>query len=75
MAIVYGLKVNLSVTMVAMLNHTSIRHASDVPPVQIDQAVSNILGNISSSTNANYDFNEHCSALSTQAANTVMLCF
>lgn len=29
MAIVYGLKVNLSVAMVAMLNHTAIKLASD----------------------------------------------
>lgn len=28
MAIIYGLKVNLSVTMVAMLNHTAIGHGS-----------------------------------------------
>lgn len=28
MAIIYGLKVNLSVTMVAMLNHTAIEHES-----------------------------------------------
>lgn len=30
MAIVYGLKVNLSVAMVAMLNHTAIKLSSDV---------------------------------------------
>lgn len=31
MAIVYGLKVNLSVAMVAMLNHTAISRASGSP--------------------------------------------
>lgn len=30
MAIVYGLKVNLSVAMVAMLNHTAIHHGSSL---------------------------------------------
>lgn len=30
MAIVYGLKVNLSVAMVAMLNHTALKLSSDV---------------------------------------------
>lgn len=30
MAIVYGLKVNLSVAMVAMLNHTAIQHSSSL---------------------------------------------
>lgn len=30
MAIVYGLKVNLSVAMVAMLNHTAIQHGSSL---------------------------------------------
>lgn len=28
MAIIYGLKVNLSVAMVAMLNHTAVGHGS-----------------------------------------------
>lgn len=30
MAIVYGLKVNLSVAMVAMLNHTALKQSSDI---------------------------------------------
>lgn len=30
MAIIYGLKVNLSVAMVAMLNHTALKLSSDV---------------------------------------------
>lgn len=33
MAIIYGLKVNLSVAMVAMLNHTAIRASSSAPIV------------------------------------------
>ncbi|XP_037031360.1 sialin [Bradysia coprophila] len=35
MSIIYGLKVNLSVAMVAMLNHTAIRESSGVPTVHI----------------------------------------
>lgn len=35
MSIIYGLKVNLSVAMVAMLNHTAIRESADRRVVQI----------------------------------------
>lgn len=31
MAIIYGLKVNLSVAMVAMLNHSALAHGSAAP--------------------------------------------
>lgn len=44
MAIIYGLKVNLSVTMVAMLNHSAIGHGShDAQPTELNSSVS--LGN------------------------------
>lgn len=40
MAIIYGLKVNLSVTMVAMLNHTAIEHEShDAQPISLNSSV------------------------------------
>ncbi len=42
MAIIYGLKVNLSVAMVAMLNHTAIRLASNVT---VSQVVTQIVSN------------------------------
>ncbi|XP_037959973.1 putative inorganic phosphate cotransporter [Teleopsis dalmanni] len=41
MAIIYGLKVNLSVAMVAMLNHTAIGHSShDAPLLIVDNTTS-----------------------------------
>lgn len=35
MSIIYGLKVNLSVAMVAMLNHTAIRESTNQTMVQV----------------------------------------
>lgn len=40
MAIIYGLKVNLSVTMVAMLNHTAIGHGSHDTPSTLNTSIS-----------------------------------
>lgn len=41
MAIIYGLKVNLSVAMVAMINHTALSHHQ--PPVSIHHNVTHLL--------------------------------
>lgn len=59
MAIVYGLKVNLSVAMVAMLNHTALKAASDshhstpkldtttiLPLVNITNATANVIADL-----------------------------
>lgn len=61
MAIVYGLKVNLSVAMVAMLNHTAIKLSSD------SYKMSHILTtNLTAATSAASD--ESCGSDSTSSA-------
>lgn len=40
MSIIYGLKVNLSVAMVAMLNHTAIRESTNHTMVQVVTQIS-----------------------------------
>lgn len=61
MAIVYGLKVNLSVALVAMLNHTEIHRLSalDHPKVSINDSFTKIV-NLSTSTIATS--NDACSS-------------
>lgn len=61
MAIVYGLKVNLSVALVAMLNHTEIHRLSalDHPKVSINDSFTKIV-NLTTSTIATS--NDACSS-------------
>lgn len=42
MSIIYGLKVNLSVAMVAMLNHTAIRESTNHTIVQVVTQISSV---------------------------------
>lgn len=52
MSIIYGLKVNLSVAMVAMLNHTAIREANNHTVVQIVTQIAADDGSCSDSSSA-----------------------
>lgn len=64
MAIIYGLKVNLSVAMVAMLNHTALKLSSDTSHIA-QRSITNLTTTHNddcgsdSATSAAVEVNEH----------------